>query len=103
MKTKLGMIGIAIGFMVAITSCDNNPITNGNTADTIKSGTWRITYYYDTDHEETSSFSGYNFTFAAAGTVTASDTVNTINGTWSTGTDDSQPKLILDFGTQVPF
>lgn len=102
MKTKTRLAAIfAIVMAITISSC--NPLTNTSASTTLKSGTWRITYYYDTDHEETSSYSGYNFTFTSNGTVSASNGATTVSGTWSTGSDDSQVKLILDFGTTVPF
>ena len=53
-------------------SSDDSPSSSSNsTTDVINivnNGTWRITYYYDTDHEETNNFSGYNFAF---GSITA--------------------------------
>ncbi len=99
MKTKLASIFTLL--MIVAISC--NTLTNTNTSNTIKNGTWRITYYYDTDHEETSSYSGFNFTFASNGTVAATNGIITVNGTWTTGSDDSQVKLILNFGSTVPF
>lgn len=102
MKTIKKLTAIfAILMAITISSC--NSLTNTNTSVTLKSGTWRVTYYYDTDHEETSSYSGYNFTFASSGVVSANNGITTVNGTWSTGTDDSQVKLILDFGSTTPF
>ena len=56
--------------------------------DNASSGTWIITYYYDTDHEETSNFTGYSFTFGSNGILTASNGVNIYTGSWSV-TDDS--------------
>ncbi len=103
MKTKLGLVGMVIGIAMLVTACNDTNITNSETANIIKNGTWRITYYYDTDHEETSSFSGFNFTFNENGTVTAIKGISSVSGTWSTGTDDSQVKLILNFGANTPF
>lgn len=53
-----------------------------------ESGTWVITYFFDTDSEETSDFSGYDFTFGNDGVLTATNGSNTITGSWSV-TDDS--------------
>lgn len=101
--TRIALFTLFMGLVIGVSSCSDNSITNGNTASTIQNGTWRITYYYDTDHEETSSFSGYNFTFASTGVVTATNGTTTVNGTWSTGNDDSQVKLILDFTGNAQF
>ena len=77
---------IAILLMIiTITSCTNNDIPNTNTNNPIdvinivNNGTWRITYYYDTDHEETINFNGYNFTFGANNILT-DDTKKKLNG-----------------------
>jgi len=51
--------------------------------DLADSGTWRITNYVDSGNNETNDYTGYNFTFVNGGTLTASNGVNTINGTWS--------------------
>lgn len=56
---------------------------------TAQSGDWTITYYFDTDKEETSDFAGYVFTFTAQGVVTASNGTNGFTGSWSVSVDDS--------------
>ena len=86
---------------------DNNNNTNNPTpttvSNTLSSGTWRITYYWDTDHEETSNYSGYAFTFGSGNVLTAVNGSSTVTGTWVTGLDDSQVKLILAFSTPAAF
>lgn len=91
-----------------LTSCkkDENPTPSISTSivtNTVISGTWRITYYWDTDHIETSSFSGYTFSFGSGNILTAAKTGSIISGTWSTGTDDSKIKLILNFTSPSNF
>lgn len=95
-------------FLVAITGCnkddDNLPsISPSNVSSTVVSGTWRITYYFDTDHEATSNFTGFKFTFGANGTLSATNDILTRTGTWATGTDDSKTKLVLTFATPAEF
>ena len=70
---------------------------------TIVSGIWRITYYWDTDHEETANFSGYNFAFGGGNVVTATKTGSSVNGTWATLLDDSKTKLVLGFSSPENF
>jgi hypothetical protein len=71
---------------------DNNPADNSaeiqNVINTAGSGNWVITYFFDTDSDETSNYSGYEFTFGENGVLTASNETNTYTGTWSV-TDDS--------------
>ena len=105
MKTKhpfiILFLFIAMTGLVSCTNDDNSidPVVTGNT---LKEGSWKITYFWDKDHDETSDFSDYDIVFNEDGTVTASGGTDTITGTWSTGTDDSQPKLNLFFSAS-PF
>lgn len=85
-------------------SSNNSTITTVNLAATASTGTWRITYYYDTDHEETANYAGYAFTFAGGNVLTATKLGSTTaTGTWTTGTDDSKVKLIIAFATPANF
>src|SRR5690606_42077778 len=58
-----------------------------------QSGNWTITYFFDTDSDETNHFNGYTFTFGNGVVLTAVNGKNTITGTWSvpngTSNDDS--------------
>jgi hypothetical protein len=82
---------------------NSSSINPGNVTNTVTSGTWRITYYWDTDHEETSNFSGYSFSFGSNSVLTATKTGSTVTGTWSTGTDDSKTELIIAFASPDSF
>lgn len=67
---------------------------------TMKAGTWRITFFEDSGTNETSNFTGYNFTFADSAVLTASNGANTYTGTWSVTNDssgDDSPTEDLDF------
>jgi hypothetical protein len=70
---------------------------------TLCAGTWKITYYWDFDQEQTSSFSGYSFLFAGENKLTASKPGLTLSGTWTTGKDDSIIKLFLAFPGPIKF
>ena len=94
-------------FSVLFFSCkkdDSNPtISTSNVTSTVSTGNWRITYYWDTDHEETNNFNGYSFVFNTNGTVTATKAANTITGSWTTSNDDSKIKLVLSFSSPADF
>lgn len=66
-------------------------------ANRINEGSWKITYYYDKDHDETADYSTLTFDFNDDGSVTATTSSSTYQGTWSTGNDDSSDKLYLTF------
>ena len=92
----LATVFIALG----LTSCKKDEpstsnITTSNVTTTVSAGTWRVTYYWDTNRDETANFNGFNFTFGASNLVSASNSLLTINGTWSIANDDSKIKLIL--------
>lgn len=106
MKIKL----FALLILAAIfTSCkkEDSSVSSGITISAVNStvvtGDWRITYYYDRDHDSTSSFAGYSFNFTANGVVTAIKTGTAVTGTWSSGNDDSHVKLVLAFSSPNSF
>lgn len=102
MKNIFKSIALLLLVMAAVSSCkkDDSPSIVDNT---IQQGNWKITYFEDNGNDETPHFSGYEFIFSPGGSATASNGSNTVSGTWMTGTDDSQSKLILDFGSTSPF
>lgn len=84
---------LAISLMACSKEESNTAIVdNGSSAEqvtaTAQSGSWRITYFWDTDKDETNHFTGYVFTFNTDGTLVAVKGNTTVNGTWSV-TDDS--------------
>ncbi len=104
---KISTFSISLLAMALMTSCkkdaSNNVDTTVNVSSNLSAGTWRITYYFDSDHEETNSFGGYNFTFGDNNVVTAVKVGNTVSGSWTTGTDDSKTKLMLNFTNPASF
>ena len=102
MKNIIKTITLLLLVIAAASSCkkDDSPSLVDNT---IQKGNWKITFFQDSGNDETSHFSGYEFIFNSDGSVTASNGNNSVSGTWTTGTDDSQSKLILNFGSTAPF
>jgi hypothetical protein len=74
---------------------DPTPIIN-----TAAQGTWRVTLYEDSGVNETSNFSGFNFTFNSNNVLNVTGNGLTLNGTWSVTSDnsgDDSPSPDLDF------
>lgn len=104
---KLNFLQIFLFAMVltGIFSCSNDSSSSNSVDPTpviniVKNGTWRITFYEDSGVNETSNFTGYNFTFGSSNVLTATNGVNTYLGTWSVTSDDSgddSPSNDLDF------
>lgn len=95
MKKKIAFLSVLLTYVFFVAACSkdddnsnaNRPNDNGTvaqqTATVTETGTWQVTYFFDSDQDETSDFNGYVFTFNEDGTVVADNGSNTINGTWS--------------------
>ena len=109
MKTKAIFLSL---FAVALltVSCDSNDDPADTQADVnpaelrsaAQNGQWRITYYFDSDKEETSDYAGYVFTFGSDGTVTATNGTIEVAGTWSV-TDSNSSDDSPDDSSDVDF
>ncbi len=85
-----------------IGTCDDVIIGPGTElSDIIKDGTWYVSKFLDESEDQTAYYNGYNFSFNANGTVVATKNTTSINGTWSTVTDDGVKKLIMNFDGEV--
>ncbi len=81
-------------------SSSNNSVDPTPVINTVNKGTWRITFYEDSGVNETTNFTGYNFTFGSNSVLTAANGTNTYLGTWSVTSDtsgDDSPSNDLDF------
>lgn len=91
---------VAILFMACE---DDDALTSTTVVTTIVEGSWAITYFQDSNDDETSKFNGYSFTFSTTGANTNSGVVEVSNGstdlvgTWSVTDSENSPKLTLGF------
>ncbi len=103
---KHSVIFLAFWAVAILTSCTKDESAddsnNMNTAATVQQGKWKVTLYNDSGTDETYHFTGYEFTFSN-GTLTAVKGSTTVSGTYSTGTDDTTPKLVLYLGESDPW
>ncbi len=96
MKMKIASMFAIIMYVLTVAACskdDNNndspqDTTVQQTVTTAQTGSWKVTYFYDSDHEETNHFTGYTFSFNENGSLVAVNGSTTITGTWSV-TDSS--------------
>ena len=112
MKTKLNLgIFFLLSLTLLSTSCssddDNSPIDNtaqiDDISNTAESGNWIITYFYDTDSDETSDYNGYTFTFENSGTLIATNGTNTYTGLWSVTNSNSNDDSSNDIDFNIFF
>lgn len=82
-------IFISVFSLIAVACTTNDDSSNPNNQDltqineTVSSGDWIITYFFDTDSDETSNFSGYVFSFNNDGSIVANNGSTSHTGTWS--------------------
>ncbi len=104
---KLFAIFIALFTLLGCPNDDDNNDNSSNTPTAIQNivmqGTWRISYYYDTDHDATNSFSGYNFVFSANNALIASNGTNVYTGIWSITDSNSNDDSISDLHFNILF
>lgn len=112
MKTIFKLVlALLVSFSLMSTSCsssddDDGSNNNANPQEVIniaQSGNWVITYFFDTDSDETSDFNGYTFTFADAGVLTATNGSSTITGMWSVTNSSSSSSSSDDLDFNISF
>lgn len=101
---------VMLCFYLMSSSCSNNDDDGGvidnseqiaQVGNTVESGTWRISNFIDSGENETSDFTGYNFSFNSDGSLVAANGTDTLTGTWSV-TDDSSSESNIDFNIFFP-
>jgi hypothetical protein len=105
-KIIIGLFAISFALGSCTTSSQssyNNTTTPAQVIQTVQSGAWKISYFFDSGKNETNNYNNYLFTFQSNGTLTASNGSNTENGTWSSSNDDSQTKLVILLGNTDPW
>jgi len=76
-------------------SCNNDDYKTGvdDVADTVKNGTWKVGYFYESGVAQTEGYEGYNFTFENNTVLTATKETNTYTGAWSVATSTSDADI----------
>ncbi len=99
---KIFQTAVIALFLLLLSSCKKDSVS-ANVSTTIQNGSWKISLFNDSGNDETNHFTGYSFNFGSGGAVSASNGSSTVSGSWSSGTDDSQNKLNLNFGDNGNF
>lgn len=107
MRFSAILLSTALGLAVFTTGCDENddpaPYNTQAIEDNMEGGTWRISSFIDSGQDETNDFNGYNFTFGANGTLTATNGSTTYTGTWSITDSNSGDDNPDDFDFNIYF
>lgn len=102
------LLMFAFSLMSSMCSSDDEPSNNNLAAEIeqivteAQDGSWRITYYFDSNQEETNDYVGYSFIFGSNNMLTAANGNNDIVGSWSVtntsnSNDDSSSDDDVDF------
>ena len=101
MKKKI--LPLLAGLLVFFAACskkDNTvAITPDSVNNTVVSGSWRVTYFFDSNKDETSGFNGFVFVFLKNGYISASNNLLSISGSWIATSNATQIQLQLNFNT----
>jgi hypothetical protein len=97
---KTMIMALIIGLILLTSGCKNAPSLGENPATDAalltQSSSWKVSYYWDKDKEETSDFSGYSFAFEANDVFKATRGDGTaFSGQWSRTTSDGLPRLVI--------
>lgn len=90
--------------MLAFSSCSHSgspvtPVTPAGISATTPGADWRITLFSETSENKTSHYAGYTFSFAANGTITATNSSAAISGTWRQYQDDGVTKFAISLAS----
>lgn len=81
---------------------DNSQLLDQITSN-VSSGSWIISYYYDTDSDETSNFSSFVFSFNEGGVLSATNGTNAYIGSWSVSDSNSGDDSLDDLHFNISF
>ena len=74
-----------------------------STINNAQSGTWKVSKFIDSGTDETSHFSGYNFTFKYTGELNANNGSNNYNGIWSINDSNSNDNTLDDLEFYIQY
>jgi len=79
--------------LLLVGACDDDSNSSNGKVTEVKNtalnGQWKITYFFDTDSDETDNFNNYVFEFKSNDAITATKGSTAYSGSWSVTDDDS--------------
>jgi len=104
LSTEIAIIIIAL--MVASCSKEgdqSNNLTKDQVENNLQNDTWIITFYFDSDKDETNHFAGYSFVFKPNLEIIATNTSSTFTGAWSINDSSSGDDSMDDLHFNILF
>jgi hypothetical protein len=100
---KVMLIGL---ILIGMISCDDSvPSSQAKVLQTKKiaqGSEWRVTYFLDSDQDETSNFNEFTFAFGTNGEVTATNGISSYTGSWSITSDGSSEDIDFNITFLTP-
>lgn len=81
----------------AIDDCDDSVIVNPPFTTVLTTGSWYVSYFYESNEDYTSDYIGYAFTFDNLGSSNVTYNSTSSNGTWSSYNTGSDNIFVLSF------
>jgi hypothetical protein len=98
-KLHLAISLVLFAAIVSFAACSPKLEDVSTTKEVITQGEWSVSYYFN-GQDRTADFHGYRFDFQTAGTVTATNDSDMINGNWSITKDEKfHDVLLISLGT----
>jgi hypothetical protein len=100
-------LGSLFALFFLIVGCGEDPDPDRNTKldevqDVVTVGRWRISYFLDSDKDETADFAEYVFQFQPSGALIATDGPTSLTGSWAV-TEDSDSNDDIDTYEDIDF
>ena len=94
-KNTLRFVLLMVVLAFTFVSCNSDDYKTGadEVSDTVKDGTWKVSYFFDSNADKTGSYAGYNFTFGNNTVLTATKETNSYLGQWSASKSTSDDDL----------
>lgn len=98
---KMMIMGLMAGIVTALTSCSDDSIKGITTteAESLSSGTWKVSYYFDNSDGVSHELDEYTFEIGTDGSLSVSGNGSTYTGTWVVKNSDDDPT----YDTEIDF
>lgn len=88
---RLLLITVLVTTIVSCSDDDKDSVKE--ITDTVKDGLWRISYFYNSDKDQTVNYEGYQFVFGDSNILAATKETNSYTGQWSVAKSTSDNDL----------
>ena len=93
-------IFITLALVIWFSGCsEDNSSGTDQLVEVLIQGTWKVTYYMDSDTLKTDHYNGYSFSFTSSSVLLAEKGTETTVGYWAPVEDGEDTKLVISFSS----